>query len=275
MRDRLDNLIRKLEKHLPGTHSQKTHGRRGAGERKKLVRGLARIFSDPGDGATVFPKGNAPPANGFHILAAGNQANAAKVGKVYASHGLWTNDDGKQFVEPSFYVHTDGAPRDVLRRAEQLRRANQQESVGVVYHDTMTPLPGFEPAHSYRVFGPKDMVTLINPSRKKLLETKELLGGKGVQIALQNVQVKWLAGDQVEKAAKHPQKPRYGKQSYGLSDYYMKDLDKMIDDLNGGMATAGIINKLEGEELFTQSTTVTCKGYDRDGEIVVECDGGA
>lgn len=242
----------KLIKHLPGSHSQKTHGRRGAGERKKLVRGLARIFSDPGDGATVFPKGKAPPANGFHILAAGNQANAAKVGKVYASHGLWTNDDGKQFVEPSFYVHADGAPRDVLRRAEQLRRANKQESVGVVYHDTMTPLPGFARARSYHVFGPKDTVTLINPTRKKLLETKELLGGKGVQIALQNVQVKWLEDD-LEKM--------------------MTGLDKAISDLEGGLASAGIIRKLEGEEVWSKDITINCSAFDRDGEIIVECGG--
>lgn len=247
----LDRLIRKLEKHGTGPNSPEHQGARA---RKQLVRGLARIFSDPGDGASIFPKGKAPPANGFHILAAGNQANGAKAGKVYASHGLWTNDDGKQFDEPSFYVHTDGAPRDVLRRAEQLRRANKQESVGVVYHGTMTPLPGFEPAHSYRVFGPKDMVNLINPSRKKLLETKELLGGKGVQIALQNVQVKWL-GDDLEKM--------------------LTDLDKAIGDMEGGLATAGIINKLEGDLVFTQEMRAVCKGYDRDGEIVVECDGGA
>ena len=273
----LSQLIKRLErKHGHGANSPEHSGGAGQGAAPSgggrtpppIVNGLAKIFSAPGDGASIFPRGKAPPPHGIHILAAGNRANAAKFGNVYDAHGLWTNDDGKQFVEPSFFIHAQGSPQEVLRDAEALRRANKQESVGVVWrgHEDKMP-PGFQRAHAYRIHGSRETVELIDPEQVKLYATKRLLGGKGVQIVLSVVGVKWLNGDDVAKA----KKPR--KQKWGLSDEYMpKMLDKMIDDL--GDPLGGIFKALEGEQLWTKDVTINCSAFDRDGEVVVECTGG-
>ncbi len=56
----------------------------------------------------------------------------------------------------------------------------------------------------------------------------------------------------------------------------MDALDRLIRKLESqkiDRALDSILFKLEGDLMWTLDKTITCKGYDRNGQIVVECSG--
>lgn len=56
----------------------------------------------------------------------------------------------------------------------------------------------------------------------------------------------------------------------------MDALDRIINKLEGrkiDRALGDIILKLEGELIWTLDKKIECKGFDRDGQVVVECKG--
>jgi hypothetical protein len=196
----LSRIISRLEKHLEGTqfeHDQSAHGRKGAGKHKDLVKGLAKIFSEPYEGASVFA-GKAPPMAGFHVLIAGNKGKIQQhFPNTYSASGLWTDESGKAFVEPSFYAHASlsADPKKVLAAAEKARTENEQQSVGVVYRGK-EKLDGFNEAHAYRITSPGHaMVELIDPKPAKVRAAKEMMKKMygASQVTLTAVQVKWLS----------------------------------------------------------------------------------
>lgn len=193
--------LSRLIKHLEGTahdHDQASHGRKGGGGHKDLVKGLAKIFSEPYEGASVFV-GKSPPMEGFHVLIAGDKGKIQQhFPNTYSASGLWTDESGKAFVEPSFYAHAglNADPRVVLQLAEKARTENDQQSVGVVYRG-QEKLDGFEDKHAYRITSPGHaMVELIDPKPAKVRAAKEMMKRMygASQVTLTAVQVKWLGG---------------------------------------------------------------------------------
>ena len=56
----------------------------------------------------------------------------------------------------------------------------------------------------------------------------------------------------------------------------MDALDSLIRKLENrklDLSLDDILYKLEGDVLWTLDKTITCKGFDRDGQVVVECNG--
>lgn len=56
----------------------------------------------------------------------------------------------------------------------------------------------------------------------------------------------------------------------------MREVDRIISKLEWAKidrALDDILYKLEGEVLWTLEKSVECKGFDRDGRVVVECKG--
>jgi hypothetical protein len=56
----------------------------------------------------------------------------------------------------------------------------------------------------------------------------------------------------------------------------MDALDRLVKKLEHRQldrSLTGILRKLEGDLMWEITKSIECKGYDRDGQIVVECSG--
>ena len=57
----------------------------------------------------------------------------------------------------------------------------------------------------------------------------------------------------------------------------MDALDRLVKNLENrklDRSLSAILNKLQGDLIWEVEKSFECKGYDRDGQIVVECTGG-
>jgi hypothetical protein len=123
--------------------------------------------------------------------------------------------------------------------------------------------PGFQKVRAYRIYSPhtQSVVELIDPDVEKLKRVRQQLGGAQASVSSGTVGVKWISGS-VNKAA-----PARRMSSAAI----VKALDKMISYLED--PADAIVKALEGELIWEQELKATCRGFNRNGEAVVECDG--
>jgi len=156
-------------------HGPKGKGHQGAGQAVlsvKLQRGIASIFYDQNEGATIFSK--APPMEGFGVHIAGDRNKIRRGFDIYDvddTTGIWEGD-----IEDSFYIKApEKNSHGLLSRAIHAGYINNQNAVLVAYRgadDTIRQQISrdykFKPATNVQIHTNAGVVDLIDPNPDKV-----------------------------------------------------------------------------------------------------------